>query len=111
MRLTSITPTVDRTPNAPTQPDYLRALSYMPAMTAPVRAGGGNRTVQNHTTNQFTITGITNPEEAARRVAAILDERARRQRDEAHPRTRRSDVVQPCSNTRPPTGSSPSPSM
>lgn len=85
VRLTSITPTVDRTPNAPTQPDYLRALSYMPAMTAPVRAGGGNRTVQNHTTNQFTITGITNPEEAARRVAAILDERARRQRDEAHP--------------------------
>jgi hypothetical protein len=83
VRLTSITPTVDRTPTAPTQPDYLRALSYMPAMTAPVR--GGNRTVQMTTQNTFQITGVTDPQEAARRVAAILDERARRQRDEAHP--------------------------
>lgn len=85
VRLTSITPTVDRAPTAPTQPDYLRALSYTPAMTAPVRAGGGNRTVQNHTTNQFNITGVTDPREVMNRVAQLMDERARRQRDEAHP--------------------------
>ena len=74
-----------RTPSAPTQPDYLRALSYMPAMTAPVRAGGGNRSVQMTTQNTFQITGITDPEAAARRVAVILEAQARRQRDEAHP--------------------------
>jgi len=85
VRLTSITPQVDRTPTAPTQPDYLRMLNYTPTVTAPARAGGGNRTTQNHTLNQFTITGITDPQEAARRVAAILEERARRQRDQAHP--------------------------
>lgn len=85
VRLTSITPTVDRTPNAPTQPDYLRALSYTPAMTAPMRAAGGSRTVQNLTTNQFNITGVTDPREVTNRVAQLLEERARRQRDAQHP--------------------------
>lgn len=85
VRVTSVTPTVDRTPNAPTQPDYLRMLNYTPTATAPVRAGGGNRTVQMTTQNHFQITGITDPEAAARRVAAIIEAQARRQRDEAHP--------------------------
>jgi hypothetical protein len=85
VRVTSVTPTVDRTPNAPTQPDYLRMLNYTPMATAPVRAGGGNRTTQVTTQNTFQITGITDPEAAARRVAVILEAQARRQRDEAHP--------------------------
>jgi hypothetical protein len=85
VRLTSVTPQVDRTPTAPTQPDYLRMLQYTPTVTAPVRAGGGNRTVQMTTQNTFQITGITDPEAAARRVAVILEAQARRQRDEAHP--------------------------
>lgn len=86
VRVTSAPAQVDRTPTAPTQPDYLRMLNYTPTVTAPARAGtAGNRTTQNHTLNQFTITGITDPEAAARRVAAILEAQARRQRDAQHP--------------------------
>lgn len=86
VRLTSVTPAVDRTPTAPTQPDYMRMLSYTPTVTAPARPGSaGNRTVQNHTLNQFTITGVTDPQEVTRRVIRAIDERQRQQREAESP--------------------------
>lgn len=86
-RRITVTPapaTVDRTPT----PNWLAALpAGGSAMFAPRAVGVGVvRPTTNTTTNHFTITGITNPQEAANRVAQILDERARRERDRDHPR-------------------------
>lgn len=84
LRLTSAPAQVDRAPTAPTQPDYMRMLSYAPTTSAPARVSG-NRTTQSHTLNQFTINGVTDPREVGRRVMQMLDERQRQQRDGTHP--------------------------
>lgn len=58
-----------------------------PAATVPAVRGGARTVIdRRQTTNTFTLNGITNPQEAANRVAQILDERARRERDRDHPR-------------------------